>query len=257
MYEKPTSPQSIGQVLDGSFRLTAASFGKTWLLSLLAGLAGSAATAYQFSRGTTLVEAALAPQDATYWTLYVVGTLLSVLFVAAIYLRIDEVAGGTAAEGGAVSVALRRLPMLIVLWILLIVAIICGLVLLIIPGIILMISLIAALPIFLFEDKGPVASLTSSHRLVWGNWWRTLVILTVAAFIVMVLYFIFAFVAGAIAPLATGGDVVLASVVSLVIVFSLLGVVIVPYFTALVLVIYWDLKLRKEGGDLAARMQAA
>jgi hypothetical protein len=257
MYEKPTSPQSIGQVLDGSFRLTAASFSKTWLLALLAGLAGAAASAYQFSRGGSLMEAALAPQDATYWTLYVAGVVLSILFAAAIYLRIDAVAGGTAAEGGAISVALKRLPMLIVLMILLIVAIACGLVLLIVPGLILMVSLLAAMPIFLFEDKGPVDSLTSSHRLVWGNWWRTAVILTVAFFIIMVLYFIFGFIAAAIAPLATGGDAVLGAVVSLLIVFALLGIVITPYFCALILVIYWDLKLRKEGGDLAARVQAA
>lgn len=254
MYEKPTSPQNIGQVLDGSFRLTAASFGQTWLLALLAGLAGSAASAYQFSRGGSLLEAALAPQDATYWTLYVVGALLSILFFAAIYLRIDAVAGGTTAEQGAISVALKRLPMLVVLWILFFVAIACGIVLLVIPGIILMVSLVAAMPLFLFEDKGPVASLTSSHRLVWGNWWRTAAILTVAGIIIMVLYFIFVFIAGAAAPLAVGGDAVLGAVVSLLIVFALLGIVVTPYFAALALVIYWDLKLRKEGGDLAARV---
>lgn len=257
MYEKPTSPQSIGQVLDGSFRLAAASFRHTWLLALLAGLASYAASAYQFSRGGTLMEAALAPQDATYWTLYVAGVVLSILFFAAIYLRVDAIAGGTAAEGGAVSVALRRLPLLLVLTILTVVAITCGLVLLIIPGLILAISLIASMPIFLLEDKGPIDSLTASHRLVWGHWWRTAAILTVGGIIVIVLYFIFGFVGAAIAPLVTRGDALLGGLISLLIVLALLGIVITPFFVSLILNIYWDLKLRKEGGDLTARVQAA
>lgn len=254
MYEKPTSPQSIGQVLDGTFRLTAASFRYTWLLALLAGLASYAASAYQFSKGGTLMEAMLAPQDATYWTLYGAGVVLSILFFAAIYLRIDAVAGGTAGEGGAISVALRRLPLLIVLTILYFVAIMCGTILLIVPGLILMVSLILSVPIFLLEDRGPVDSLTSSHRLVWGNWWRTAAILTVAAIVVVVLYFIFGFIAALVGPLVTGGDAVLGAMVSLLIVLALLGIVITPFFGALVLNIYWDLKLRKEGGDLAARV---
>lgn len=254
MYEKPTSPQSIGQVLDGTFRLTAASFRHTWLLALLAGLSSYAASAYQFSKGGTPMEAMLAPQDATYWTLYAAGVVLSILFFAAIYLRVDTVAGGTAGQGGAVSGALRRLPLLIVLSILTVIAIACGMVLLVIPGIILAVSLVASMPIFLLEDKGPVDSLTSSHRLVWGNWWRTFIILVVAFIIAVVLYFVFGFVAALIGPLLTGGDAVLGAMVTLAIVLALLGIVITPFFVSLVLNIYWDLKLRKEGGDLAARV---
>lgn len=256
MYEKPTSPQSIGQVLDRSFRLAAASFKHTWLLALLAALASYASSIYQFSRGGTFQERLLATGDATFWTLYVVGIVLSVLFFAAVYLRVDAVAEGRGAEGNVVSAALQRLPLLIVLMILTIIAVACGMVLLIIPGIILAISLIASMPIFLFEDKGPVASLTSSHRLVWGNWWRTFVILLIAGFVVGVLYFIMAFVAGLIAPFLTA-DAMLRGLIAMLLVLALLGVALTPFFAALVLNIYWDLKLRKEGGDLAARVQAA
>lgn len=257
MYVKPTSPQSIGQVLDGTFRLAAASFRHTWLFALIAGLASYAASAYQFSRGGTLAEAVLAPQDATYWTLYVCGVVVSIVFFAAIYLRIDSIAGGASSEAGALSSALRRLPLLIVLTILTLLALMIGYVLLIVPGVILTISLIVSMPIFLLEDKGPIDALTSSHRLVWGNWWRTAAIVTVGGIIVVVLYFIFGFVGAALAPLLTGGDALLASLISLLIVLALLGVVITPFFVALILNIYWDLKLRKEGGDLAARVQAA
>ncbi len=256
MYEKPTSPQSIGQVLDRSFRLTAAAFRHTWLLALPAGLAGYAASAYQFTRGDTVAQALTAPQDAVYWTLYIVGALLSMLFFAAIYLRVDAIAGGTAAQGGEVQTALRRLPLLIVLLVLTILALIGGLLLLIVPGVILAVSLMLSMPVFLLEDKGPIASLKSSHRLVWGHWWRTAAILTVAVIIVIVLYFIFGVLAAAIAPLLAGGEPVVAALLSLLIVLALLGVLITPFFVSLVLNIYWDLKLRKEGADLATRAQA-
>lgn len=256
MYARPASPQSIGQVLDGSFRLTAAAFRHTWLLALLAGLASYAASAYQFTRGDTVVQALTAPQDPVYWSLYVGGVLLSMLFFAVILLRIDSLAGGTAAGTGALPTALRRLPLLIVLLVLTMVALIVGLVLLLIPGLILMISLMLATPILLLEDKGPFASLTASHRLVWGHWWRTAAIITVAGIIMIVLYFIFGLIGAAIAPLLAGGDPLVASLVSLLIVLALLGVLFTPFFVSLILNVYWDLKLRKEGADLAARASA-
>jgi hypothetical protein len=258
MYVKPTSPQSIGQVLDGSFRLTAASLRHTWVLALLAGLASYAATVYQFTRGGgALAQPFTVPQDPIYWILYVTGLLLTLLFLAAIYLRIDAVASGDPDGSNALAAAVPRLPLLVVIWILYMLAVIIGCILLVVPGMIVLVSMMLAMPIFLFEDKGPIASLTSSHRLVWGHWWRTAVILTVAGIVILVLYFIVAFIAAAIAPLAAGGEALLATLISAAIVLALLGIIVTPFMAALLLNIYWDLKLRKEGGDLVARAQAA
>ena len=44
--------------------------------------------------------------------------------------------------------------------------------------------------------------------------------------------------------------------VSVLIIGGLMSVLFVPYYVALLLSVYWDLKLRKEGGDLAARVSA-
>ena len=65
-------------------------------------------------------------------------------------------------------------------------------VLLIIPGIILMVSLLLCYPTALFDNKGPVSALSESHRLVWGNWWRTFVMLSVGVIILMVIYLVVA-----------------------------------------------------------------
>ena len=52
-------------------------------------------------------------------------------------------------------------------------AIVVGLILLVIPGIILSISLCLAFYLVALENKGAVDSLKSSHALVKGYWWRT------------------------------------------------------------------------------------
>jgi hypothetical protein len=256
MYSKPTSPQSIGQVLDGSFRLTTAVFGRTWIFALLSGISAYAATAYQLTRGGSLAESLTAPQDAIYWTLYGLGLLGSILFYSAIYLRVDSIASGAEPGSGALATALRRLPLLIVMIILTMLVLVLGFVLLIVPGLILIVSLALAMPILLLEDKGPIASLLSSHRLVWGHWWRTTAILTVGGIIIFVLYVILGVIAAAVAPMLAGGEAAFAAMISMFIVLAVAGILIAPYFAALMLCIYWDLKLRKEGGDLAARAEA-
>lgn len=257
MYAKPTSPQSIGQVLDGSFRLTAASFKNTWIYALLAAIASYAATIYLFTRGAGTLEQAMQPQtDPVYWTLYCVGLIGSVFFMAAMYLRTDQIARGDSGGPSAIGAALGRLPLLVVLTILTIIAIMVGMVLLIVPGIILAVSLMAAVPIFMLEDKGPIDSLTTSHRLVWGHWWRTLLILIVGGIIAAVLAFVMSFIAAAVAPFIAGDSTELEIALAAVIGIALMGVVLAPFLVSLVLNIYWDLKLRREGGDLAARVQA-
>ena len=62
-------------------------------------------------------------------------------------------------------------------------AVMIGTLLLIIPGLILMVSLLLCFPTALFDRQGPGFRLTESHRLVWGNWWRTAAILSVGLII--------------------------------------------------------------------------
>ena len=52
------------------------------------------------------------------------------------------------------------------------------------------------------------------------------------------------------------GDVMMSTLLSTVLISALLNVVAVPFFSAMLIATYWDLKLRKEGGDLAARVGA-
>jgi len=259
MYSRPTTPQGIGQLLDSTFKLTAASYGKVWVLALLLGLSSVIAVAYQF---TTMASAPQDPtavlgllRDPVYWALYFAGICLGLLFSAAMNLRIAAIGEGREI-GGEIGQAMRRWPVLIITFILYAIAVFVGCLLLLVPGIILGLSL-ALWPILaVLEDTGPFASLGGSHRLIWGNWWRTMAILVVALCITFAVYLVLGVVSGFITPFVSPREAVIAAIVSAVIVVVLEVLLIVPFFAALLLTIYWDLKLRKQGGDLATRIAA-
>jgi len=50
--------------------------------------------------------------------------------------------------------------------------------------------------------------------------------------------------------------VLLISLVSGLLVGVLMSLLVTPFYISLAIAIYWDLKLRKDGGDLAARVGA-
>jgi hypothetical protein len=257
MFAKPEAPESVGQVLDGTFRLSTGAFPKVWWIAMLSSLASYPAAVYQFSGVDTLESAAVAPQDAIYWALSIIGGIVSMACLAAIFRRVDDVAANRAPSSNTLSFAIARAPMMFFVLLMYVLACVVGTLLLIVPGLVVMVSLLFALPIYLFEQRGPVASLTASHRLVWGHWWRTAAIFGIAGIIVTVLYFLVGIVAGLIGVMFSGQLTIIAVLVSTAIVSLVIGVLATPFLTALTMNVYWDLKLRKEGSDLAARVQAA
>lgn len=264
---QPSQPQSIGGVLDTTFQLYKASVVKLIPLSLLLVLASCLQYIYMFARGGSIN-----PADPTamlnlmtswgYWLSLVAGVLGTTWITAAAYLKIASIgSAGDLGIGAALQASLPRVLALFLMLILFSLAVAIGTLLLIIPGIILMVSLLLCYPTALFDNKGPVSALTESHRLVWGSWWRTFVMLSVGLIILIVIYMIVATIVGLIAPFLMGGgvgaeDVFLYGIVSLVLIFVFLSLLLTPFYISLGIAIYWDLKLRKDGGDLAARAGA-
>jgi hypothetical protein len=108
--------------------------------------------------------------------------------------------------------------------------------------------------ILIVEDKGALESLGRSWTMTTGYWWRVATILTVLVIVIVVLFLIIGIIAGVVAASmgSTGGTSGL-----LIQVISLLGnALISPLYAAVLLTIYYDLKLRKEGADLAGRVNA-
>ncbi len=91
---------------------------------------------------------------------------------------------------------------------------------------------------------------------MWGNWWRTLLIFTVIFVIYSVIYMGLALIAIVPAFLSAGSG---PSVNNLYLDLGgvVINTVVYPFFAAMMVVQYNDLKLRKEGQDLEARINEA
>lgn len=263
---RPEQPQTIGGVLDTTFTLYKASIGSVWPLCLLLALAGIIPAFYLYAGAGAVLPNSNDPfamlavfSRPGYLLSNLLTMILSVWCYSALFLKVHAI--GIAAPlslGAALGAALGRLASLVIVFILAVLAISIGMVLLVVPGVILAVSLLLSLPLALFEQAGPVAALSGSHRLVWGDWWRTSAILTVGFLIVLVLYTAVGILVGMLVPLlgfGASGVVLFGTVVGIVVGVSS-NVILAPFFVALVIAVYWDLKLRKHGGDLAARVAA-
>lgn len=265
---QPTQPQSVGGVLDTTFQLYKASIVKMIPLSLLVVIAGSPSSIYVFTHGGTGNAADISAmfsvmRDPNYWLAVCAGLIGTTWMMSAAYLKIGSIGTGEELGLGAVlQKALTRLPSMLIMMILFFIALAISFVLLIVPFMILMVSLALCFNTALFDDKGPVQALTESHRLVWGNWWRTAAILTVGFIVILVIYMAAGLVIGIIAPLLVLGgggateNALLASMISGLLILLLSSLLVTPFYIAMAIATYWDLKLRKDGGDLAARVGA-
>ena len=97
------------------------------------------------------------------------------------------------------------------------------------------------------EDIGPIRGLGRSWALVKSQWWRTFGIIVIVAIMQAIIGYALGFLFGVIAALATTGDVQLAVVA---VGSTLLGALINPITTIAIVLLYFDLRVRKEGLDL-------
>ena len=257
MYQLATSPRGIGQVLDSVFKLMKAAFVPLLGYAVAGAVISFAPWIYMYQQGVLenpllMVDVLTSPG---YWLVILVMMPLNGIVYAAALLRTRSIARG---EPGSFAESVRgagsHVVAIVVGMIGYVVAVLVGTVLLIVPGIILMVSLILVLPAIVFAGKGPIEALQFSHRLVWGNWWRTATVYTIGIIIMYVLMLVIGVVLG-LAFAFTGVD--LAATLFVDAVSSILsGLVIMPFFCALTFEVYADLQMRKSGGDLAARIEA-
>jgi hypothetical protein len=108
--------------------------------------------------------------------------------------------------------------------------------------------------VLIVEDRRASDSLRRSWNLTTGYWWRVATILTVLIIVIVALFLFIGIIAGVLAASmgSNGGIPGL-----LIQVITLLGnTLITPLYSAVLVAIYYDLKLRKEGADLAGRVNA-
>ena len=111
-------------------------------------------------------------------------------------------------------------------------------------------------PAVLLGGLGPMGALRQSVRLVWGNWWRVALICVVSGAIVLVVAILLgALIATLVSWLGVGVPAMTSVVYAEV--ANALGAIMAPFAGALLLAIYGDLRVRREGTDLQQRIVGA
>jgi hypothetical protein len=123
-----------------------------------------------------------------------------------------------------------------------------GVVLLLVPSVWLAISWSLSVPALLFEGGPPWRALARSYSLVKGRWWQVFGALLVGVLLVSLLAGILQAILQLVpAVLADGDQAVLA--ISAVVAGTVGGVVTTPFTAAVVALLYFDQRVRKEGFD--------
>ncbi len=264
---QPTQPQGIGGVLDTAFHLYKSSFGVVWPIGLLLAIVNVLPVVYLLFVGMPSFDpVAVAGNPFGIYgdhpmalVIALLSGVLSMWVTSALLLKQYAIGiGEEMSTGGAFQAALARLLPLFGASILFGLAVLVGLLLLIVPGLILMVSLVLYMTLLLFENKGPIESLTGSHKLVWGNWWRSCAVLTLLSILLFVILIALGFVAALVIPFAglAVADAFMVGMVMQALSNFAFYIFLGPFGSAAFIALYWDLKLRKEGGDLAARVNA-
>ncbi len=266
-------PQSIGRVLDSGFKLFVKAFTGVLPLSLAAAAVLAVPNIANVVMGGPEQVASPVP-GATVVVLFLVALPIYMILIAAVVYRLGAVAelhegstGQALARGARCALSLIGAAIPYLLSMVGLIPIILGFILssyllvmvgliLIIPGIILSLSLSFWFFAIVLDGESALGGLKRSHRLVWGNWWRTLAVVSVPVVIVMILYVLYLALA-----IAFGATLVMSDgrpssdvLITANLIEAAIGGITAPLIYSIMIAQYHDLKLRKEGHDLAARL---
>jgi hypothetical protein len=156
--------------------------------------------------------------------------------------------GGEASWKESLQFAWTRLGSLVWIAVLSYILASLALVLFVLPGIYLWCSWLVAMPVLLIEGTRGRAALKRSRKLVQGRWWSTFGTYLLSAILVGIAAAVFSAIVVAVTVRSSG------SVDSRLLVSSAAGIIsgilTTPFLAAIVAVIYFDLRVRKEGLDL-------
>ena len=251
----PTTPQSVGRVIDAGTRLFTASLSRLVGLALISQLALFAPQIILLMLGKTLE---FGSATALTVVLYVgamiafAGPYLGVLVRAWRISNGEDLSFGDAAFAGY-RVGLRWFAASFMYAL----AVLVGTILLIIPGIYLAVALLLYTVVIVAENCTAGASLSRSRQLVRGHWWRSLTVISVPLVLIVVVSIVIE-----VLPLFmlsidfSKGEVNASPLLQLSIgaVSALLNGLLTPWSITVAIALYNDLRLRREGDDLSQRL---
>ena len=168
--------------------------------------------------------------------------IATVMFAAVIRTVVETYVGIESSWQRSTVAAINRLPALAVVTVLFWSGTILGWMFLLIPGIFLLVSWSACLPVLIIEGADPVSAMLRSWRMTSGRRWSLFGALVVASLLVFLAGTLAYIVAGAVLVIVQGHfGLLLASEIAWVLVQPFIGVVLG--------VLYLDLRVRKEDLD--------
>ncbi len=249
MYTQPSTPRTVGGVLDDAINLYRECLPRSWPLALAPEVALALTNIHLESRlppssrqDPAAILSMLRSSDFVISMLFYFVVLL--VFNLALTDHMHSVATGRPASAGrSLGVGLRLLPRAAGASLVIALATALGTLLLIVPGIYLAGALMLTFVAMIVGDLGALQSIGESYRLIRGHWWRAATIYTVATMIALAFYLILGLLAGLAATQGPGASALviglrrLASVV--------IGTLMTLWFPAVLLSIYYDLALRR------------
>ena len=263
-------PLSVGEILDAGIKVVTRHWKPlAWTVMALTGpvfivyvlllasidkeLIGlSASFSPSTSRSTTdeLTGTQIVGFGLTYVLLFITFTIA---FVACFKAVSDAWLGATPTVGRSLRFALRKSFRAALLGLILGVLVCLGLVLCFVPGIWIGVAFCVCLPALLFENIGPIAALKRSFSLIKDRWWASFLLFVVGYLLVSIIGGIIQIGLVEIAKQTTDSTAVLA--VAQVIGSTVSSAVTYPYLAAVLTILYFDQRVRKEGFDLQLQAQ--
>ncbi len=246
---------SVGEVISKTFEIYRRDFAKYFVLFVVVEAIVGFVTALA-RRAFVLPTPPLnpTPQEALNWFSGFIASLVplvgSIAIVSLVFLPIaqgggirlasEQIEKGKSDLGASVRFAASRLIWIWALSIIVGIIVLCGLIALVVPGIILAIMFALALPVLLIENRGVLDSMGRSRELVGHRWGKTLVTFLVLGIIVAIA----SIIASAISePFGVAGPVV----------SGVLSAFYLPLFPILVSVYYYS-NLARTAPPAASQM---
>ena len=249
-------PLGIGEILDAAVRVYRNNF-KTLTIAVLVvvlplSILDTLITASTTENAFDYSETAATEADGGFLAGQLVSTLISILLfsvatAACFHAVMRGYLGESATWQESLAFGLKRMLPVLLLGLLAMLGLIPMFLLLIIPGIWLAVRWSVAAPALLAEDLGPAAALGRSFKLVKGRWWPVFGALVAMTILITVLTMIVGLLLGAIFT-SPDNELIVAIVYTLVI--ALAYAVTLPIQSAVFTILYFDLRVRKEGYDL-------
>ena len=243
----PATPQPPSQILSTGIGIGVNSFSKLFMFTTLAGFLGLIPILYtvlKIGNVTVTLDVMNGVRDGSWYLIELLCLLAGILLQGILLSRLDNfVQRGVTEFRGEWRSALHAWLPLFIGMIVLVGALIVGYVLLIVPGVILTVSLSFFQFCVVLDRQGPIEGLNRSHTLVWGNWWRTFLVLILMLLIIVLIAVVltapFAMMLGFHPGADTGRSLLIQGVMQMV-----AEAILTPFVLAIMYVQYHDLKLR-------------